>query len=93
MFFTLPVTTAAFDDRIQQSITLRFRRFFKQHAAADHHVAALAIQFQDANFNLAILPRFEIVHRPQFELRRGQKRPHANINDQSALDPFEHFRR
>ncbi len=36
----------------------------------------------------AILPSLQVVHRPQFDLRRGQERPHADIDHQAALDPL-----
>ena len=76
----------AFGKRSRQRVALGFLLFFQNRAAADHHIAALAVQLQDAHFDFAVLPRFQIVHRPQLDLRSGQKRAHADIHHQPALD-------
>ena len=78
----------AFGKRRRQRLALRFLLFFQNRAAAHHHVAALAIQLQDADLDFAVLPRFQIVHRPQLDLRGRQKRAHADIHHQPALDPL-----
>ncbi len=77
--------------RTHQRFALRFLVFFQNRAAAHHHVAALAIQFQHAYFDLFIFPRIQVVHRPQFNLRSRQERPHADIHHKPALDPLRYF--
>ncbi len=81
----------AFHQRIHQSIAFSLGRFLEQRAPAHHHIAALAIQFQNAKFQLAILPRLKIVHRAQFQLRSRQKRTHADIDNQPALDALQNL--
>ncbi len=78
----------AFRERIGQSVALVLLLFFEDRAPADDHIAALAVQLQDANFDLAVLPRFQIVHGPQLDLRSRQKRADADVNHQPALDSF-----
>ena len=66
---------------------------FENHAAADDYVAALAIELEDADFNLAILPALEIVDGAQLNLRSRQKGAHTDINDEAALDAFGNLAR
>ena len=60
---------------------------------ADNDIAPLAIQFEDADLDIAIFPCFEIVHWPQLDLRCRQKRSYANIHYQSAFDALHRFAR
>ena len=89
--FHVPVHDRAFRKRCCQRVPLGFLLFFEDRAPAHHHVPAFAVQLQDAHFDLAVLPSLEIVHRPQLDLRRRQKCPHADIDHQSALDPLQDF--
>ena len=72
----------------QQSFALRFLLLFEDRAPAHHHISALAVQLEDANVDLAIFPPFQVVHRPQFDLRSRQESAHADVNYQAALDPL-----
>ena len=79
---------SAFGQRAHQRVALGFLVFFQDRATAHHHVAALAIQFQHADFDFFFFPRIQIVHRTQFDLRSRQERAHADIHHQAALDPL-----
>ncbi len=81
----------AFDERIHQSVALGLGGFFEQRAAADDYVAALAIEFENAQLDLAIFPGFEIVDGAQLDLRGGEKRADADIYDETAFDALENF--
>ena len=65
--------------------------FFENRAAADHDVAALAIELQHANFEVAALPLIEFVQRPQVHLRGRQECANADVHHQAALDAVHHF--
>ena len=81
----------AFHQRPGQRLALGLLLFLQNRAMAHHHVAALAVQFQDAHFDFAVLPALEVVYRPQLDLRSGQKRAHADVDYQPALDPLRNL--
>src|ERR1700683_3793509 len=91
--FHAPGDGRTFRQRGHQLIALGFLFFFKNRAAADDHIAALAIQFQDADVDIAILPGIQIVHRAQFDLRSRQESANTNINYQAALNALGDFAR
>src|SRR6185437_9184897 len=48
---------------------------------------------QDTAFELAILPGFQIVHRPQVELGSRQERANPDVYHQTAFDAVDYFAR
>ena len=60
--------------------------FFQDLLAADHDVAALLVELDDADFNLLAEIAVEIAHRPDLKLRAGQKCLDADVDGESALD-------
>src|SRR6185437_7719029 len=76
----------AFSERIGERLALLFLLFFENGATADDDVAALAIEFEYANFDFAILPGFQIVRGAQVKLRRREKCAEADVHNQAALD-------
>ena len=74
------------------SVLPRFSRllFFQQLLARSHDVAALLVQLDDADFDLLALHAIEIAHRPQVNLRAGQKGARAHdVHGQAALDAVD----
>src|SRR5690348_1712141 len=84
--FHFAIDDGAFGERIGKRLALLFLLFFENGAAADDDVAAFAIEFEHANFNFAILPRFQIVRGAQIKLRSREKRAKANVHNQAAFD-------
>src|SRR6202043_1927484 len=80
-----------FRQRRHQRVAFGFLLLLKNRAAADNYIAALAIQFQNANFDVSILPSFQIVHRPQFDLRSWQEGANTDIDHQAALDALSYL--
>ena len=64
--------------------------FFEDLLAADHHVAALLVQLDDADFNLLAEIAVEVAHRANLKLRAGQERLHADVDGEPALDAAHH---
>ncbi len=58
--------------------------------AADHHVAALLVQLDDADFDLLAEIAVEVADRPDLELRPGQECLHADVDRQATLDAADH---
>ncbi len=85
------MTTASLSQRGRQRVALGLLLFFENRAVAHDDVPALPVQLQDANFDLAIVPSLQVMHRPQLDLRSWQERPHANIHHQPALDPLQNL--
>src|SRR4029077_13267569 len=81
----------AFGEGGDQRIALGFLIILENHAAADHHVAALAIQLENAELDFAVLPSVESMNGAKLNLRCGQKRAHSDIHHQAALDTFGDF--
>ena len=85
------VKDLALGQRIDQLLPLRQLFVFENRAAADHDVAALAIELQHANFKFAALPLIQFVHRPEIGLRCGKECPNADVHHQAALDAVHHL--
>ena len=64
--------------------------FFEDLLAADHDVAALLVELDDADFNLLAEVAVEIAHGANLKLRAGQERLHADVDSEPALDAADH---
>ncbi len=71
---------------VQHGLPLRGNLLVQNRAAAHHNVPALAIHLQHANGQFAVLPIVQVAHRMQIGLRGRQKRAHADVHHQAALD-------
>src|SRR5690606_30458415 len=63
---------------------------FEEHLARQHDVAALLVHLDDAHPELLPLQRVEVAHRPDVDLAAGQKRPHADVHGEAALDALDY---
>ncbi len=54
--------------------------FLKELLAADHHVAALLVELDDADFDLLAEVAVEVAHGADLKLRAGQKGLHADVD-------------
>ncbi len=64
--------------------------FLEDLLAGDHHVAALLVQLDDADFELRAQVAVQVAHRAHFHLRAGQERLQADVDHQAALDAAQH---
>ena len=83
------VEDLALGNRIQQFLPLRFLLFLENRAPADHHVSALAVQLENSDLDIAILPFLQFMHWPKISLRSRQERAHTHVNDQAALHAID----
>src|SRR5215469_446336 len=84
---------SAFAQSFRERAALLLLLFFQNRAAADDYVAALTIEFENAAFDFAVLPCFQVVRRTEIQLRSGKERTHSNIDDQAALDAVDDLAR
>src|SRR4029077_20981586 len=61
----------AFGESGDQRIAFRFLIILENHAAAEQHFAALAIQLENAELDFAVLTSVEIMNGAKLHLRRG----------------------
>ena len=81
-----PAAHLPFGERVHQLLPVGLQIHFENRAPANHHISALAIQLDDANLDLLILPGVEILHGPQVHLRGRKKRSRADFHHQATLD-------
>ena len=75
---------------LHRLVALAGEFFFQHLLAADDDVAALLVQFNDANLDVLAFQGVEIADRPGVDLRAGQKCARAHhVNRQPALDPID----
>src|ERR1700676_249720 len=85
------VNDLAFGDGFHKRGALGVQLFFHDGAAADHDIAAAAIQLGDANLDLLAEKGIEILHRLEVVLRAGEESAHADVDDEAALDAVDDF--
>src|SRR5208337_4544894 len=81
-----------FAQLLHQLGALGVQLFFQQRTAADHHVAAAAIQLGDAHLHFLAEQSVEVLGRAQVILRARQKCAYTDIDDEAALDAIHDFR-
>ncbi len=84
--FHVPVHHLAFAQRFHQRGTLGMQLFLEQRAPAHYHVPAAAVQLRDAHLDFCARQAVQVLYRPQVVLRTRQKRAHADIHHDAALD-------
>jgi hypothetical protein len=88
-FFTVPVSTRP-RPTAPGGGALGVLLFFQDLLAADHDVAALLVQLDDADFNLLAEIAVEVAHGANLKLRAGQECLEADVDGEAALDAADH---
>ncbi len=79
----------AFGKRLERVLLLFGVLLFEERLAREHDVAALLVDLDHAHAQFLSAQRVEIADRPHVDLRSGEERADADVDRQSALDPFD----
>ena len=80
----------AFGEVLHDGRALGVLLFLEELLAADHHVTALLVELDDADFDLLAEIRVQVAHRADLQLRAGQKCLHPDVDGEAALDAADH---
>ena len=89
MFFTMPRTSASSFKHLEREGLFARLFVFEHELARKNDVAALAVELDDAAFDLFASQRVEILDRPNVNLRPGQERANADVDRETAFDSFD----
>src|SRR5437016_12343051 len=62
---------------------------FQNRAPADHHIAALSIEFDNPDLDVTIFALVQPMYRAEVNLRGRQEGPHAYVNDQASFNTVD----
>src|SRR5207248_7966716 len=79
----------AFGERLQRVLLLLGVLLFEQRLARQHDIAALLVDLDHAHAQLLAAQRVEIANRAHVDLGAWQKRAHADVDGEPALDALD----
>ena len=79
----------AFRKRLERRLLLLGVLLFEEDLAGEHDVAALLVDLDHPHPELLPLQCVKVSYGPDVNLRAGQKRAHADIDGEPALDPLD----
>ena len=79
----------ALGQRLERVLLLLRVLFFEEDLPREDDVPALLVHLDDAHPQFLAAQRVQVADRPHVHLRAGQKRPHADVHRQAALDPLD----
>jgi hypothetical protein len=83
------VTTLAGLEVGEEVAALFFLRLFEPGSAREHHVVAVAVEFDDLGFDRLADVGLELAYAAQLDQRRRQEAAQANVHDEATLDDFD----
>jgi hypothetical protein len=83
------VTTLAGLQVREEVAALFFLGLFEPGATREHHVVAVAVEFDDLGLDGLADVGLEFAHATQLHQGRGQEAPKSDVDDESTLDDFD----